>query len=80
MEVLFDLDLEASERAEGLGLNLVRAGTAGVHPAFVRMIRELVVERMTENPERPSLGGRGSSHDICPLNCCLIGAGRPAHS
>ncbi len=80
MEVLFDLDLEASERAEGLGLNLVRAGTAGVHPAFVRMIRELVVERMTENPERPSLGGRGSSHDICPLNCCLIGAGRPIHS
>ena len=27
---------------------MVRAGTAGVHPAFVRMVRELVAERMPD--------------------------------
>jgi ferrochelatase len=80
MEVLFDLDHEAKERAAELGINLVRAGTAGVHPSFVRMIRELIVERMTENPDRPFLGDRGPNHDICPLNCCLIGASRPTAS
>ena len=77
MEVLFDLDLEAKERAGRHGINLVRAGTAGVHPRFVQMIRELVVERMTENPLRPFAGERGPNHDICPLNCCTVGATRP---
>lgn len=80
MEVLFDLDHEAKERAAALGINLVRAGTAGVHPAFVGMIRDLMVERMTVNPERPALGDRGPNHDFCPANCCLLGAGRLAAS
>jgi protoporphyrin/coproporphyrin ferrochelatase len=80
MEVLFDLDHEAKERAEALGINLVRAGTAGVHPAFVRMIRDLIVERMTDHPERPYLGDRGPNHDVCPRNCCLLGAERPGSS
>jgi protoporphyrin/coproporphyrin ferrochelatase len=78
MEVLFDLDVEAKERAQTLGINLVRAGTAGTHPAFVRMIRDLIVERMTANPDRPFLGDRGPHHDVCPRNCCLLGASRPA--
>lgn len=78
MEVLFDLDHEAAERAEVLGLGFQRAATAGVHPRFVTMIRELIEERMTADPLRPALGAMGASHDICPLNCCLIGAGRPA--
>jgi protoporphyrin/coproporphyrin ferrochelatase len=78
MEVLFDLDTEAKELAAELGLNLVRAGTVGTDPRFIRMIRDLIVERMTADPERPALGSRGPNHDICPLNCCLIGSsGRP---
>jgi protoporphyrin/coproporphyrin ferrochelatase len=78
MEVLFDLDYEAKEHAQTLGINLVRAGTAGVHPAFVRMIRDLIVERMTANPDRPFLGDRGPHHDVCPRNCCLLGVSRSA--
>jgi ferrochelatase len=74
MEVLYDLDHEAGARAQTLGINLVRAGTAGRHPAFVRMIRELIVERMTANPDRSFLGNRGPNHDVCPLRCCLLGA------
>ena len=46
MEVVYDLDLEAKARALELGLNLVRAATVGTHPRFVRMIRELVEERV----------------------------------
>ena len=78
MEVLFDLDEEASEHAREFGMHLERAGTVGTAPAFVSMIRELIVERMTDHPQRPALGTLGPNHDICPLDCCLSGAtGRP---
>ncbi len=73
MEVLFDLDIEAAEKAEELGMNMVRAATVGTAPAFVSMIRELIVERMTAQPERRVLGRLGPSHDICPVDCCLAG-------
>jgi ferrochelatase len=60
MEVLYDLDVEARALAETLGITMVRAGTAGVHPAFVHMVRELVAERM---PDR-------AAPDVCPAGCC----------
>ena len=77
MEVLFDLDDEAAARAGRLGMTMVRAGTVGTHAMFVAMVRELITERMAATPERPALGGRGPNHDICPVNCCLRGEGRP---
>ena len=77
MEVLFDLDEEAAASAAELGMTMVRAGTVGTHSAFVAMIRELIVERMRTSPERRALGNRGPSHDVCPVNCCLRGEGRP---
>jgi protoporphyrin/coproporphyrin ferrochelatase len=73
MEVLYDLDTEAAEKAQELGMKLVRSATVGIHPTFVSMIRELITERMTANPTRQALGIRGSNHDICPLSCCLKG-------
>ena len=75
MEVVLDLDVEAADKAAELGLNMVRAGTVDAHPAYVGMVRELIVERMTAGPDRPALGGRGPSHDVCPADCCL--SGRP---
>jgi ferrochelatase len=82
IEVLFDLDTEAKARAEKLKLRFQRVGTVGTHPTFVAMIRELIQERMTERPQRRALGRRSPSHDVCPVNCCLIGAanhaGQPA--
>ena len=74
MEVLFDLDHEANEHAAELGMTMVRAATVGTHPRFVAMIRELIVERMSERPERLALGRRGPNHDICPIDCCLLHA------
>jgi protoporphyrin/coproporphyrin ferrochelatase len=82
MEVLYDLDTEAQELCAELKLPVVRAGTVGVHPRFVRMIRELIVERMSEQPVRIALGALGPSHDVCPADCCPApqrpaGIGRP---
>ena len=74
MEVLYDLDLEAKGRAVELGLNMVRAGTVGTHPRFVQMIRELVLERLTDTPNRLHRGSRGPAQDVCPPGCCPLGA------
>jgi ferrochelatase len=73
MEVLYDLDTEAIAKAEDLGMTMVRSATVGTHPAFVSMIRELIVERMTANPTRQALGVCGANHDFCPVDCCLKG-------
>jgi ferrochelatase len=80
MEVLYDLDHEARDRAAELGLRYVRAPSVGTHPAFIGALRELILERMTAQPVRRALGRLGPSHDICPVECCLDGrgAGRPA--
>jgi ferrochelatase len=73
MEILFDLDTEARQLSEQLGLNMVRAQTVGSHPDFVRMIRELILERVAKAPRRV-LGKLGASHDVCPADCCLYAA------
>jgi len=73
LEVVFDLDTEASDIAAEIGLNMVRAATVGTHPKFVAMIRQLIEERMQLEPVRLALGTRGPSHDVCPINCCLPG-------
>jgi ferrochelatase len=77
LEVRYDLDLEARERAAALGMTMLRVPTVGTDPAFVAMIRELIEERMTADPDRRALGRFGPNHDICPVNCCLRGDARP---
>ena len=64
MEVLYDLDVEASALARELGLGFVRAETVGTHPLVIRMLAELIAERLAA-PE-PAL---------CAPDCC---PGRPA--
>jgi ferrochelatase len=75
MEVVLDLDVEAAVIARGIGLNMVRAATVGTHPAYVAMVRELIVERLTPDAPRRALGSLGPSHDRCAPDCCL--SGRP---
>lgn len=71
MEVVYDLDVEAKNLCAELGLNVIRASTAGTHPAFVAMIRELIVERMNGPADRRFLGDLGPSSDSCAPDCCL---------
>ena len=71
LEVLYDLDTEAAELARELKMNVVRAETAGKHPAFISAIRQLIEERL--NPAtvmRAAVGNFGPNHDVCPANCC----------
>ena len=70
MEVIYDLDVEATQLAQEIGINLRRAATAGTHPLFVKMIRELIMERMDDTTPR-YLGHHGASHDVCDPLCCL---------
>jgi ferrochelatase len=71
MEVVYDLDVQAAEAAAGRDLRFVRAATPGLHPAFVRMVTELVaeVEDPAGTPAR-SLGGRGPAPSPCLAGCC----------
>jgi ferrochelatase len=70
VEVIWDLDNEARETAVELGMAFARAATAGTHPAFVRMVRELLQERRAGTP--PRLGTN------CPAHCCFVPPRRPA--
>jgi protoporphyrin/coproporphyrin ferrochelatase len=55
LEVLYDLDVEAAALASELDIEFVRAATVGTHPAFVKMIRQMILEPI---------------HDACPETCC----------
>ena len=70
MEVLYDLDIEAQQLCESLSLPMARAKTVGVHPKFIGMIRELILERVNPNLERHALGCLGPRPDVCEETCC----------
>lgn len=50
VEVLFDLDIEARERANALGLRLHRVKTLGSHPAFIRALASAVEHALAGQP------------------------------
>ena len=64
MEVIYDLDHEAAEQAKALGIEFVRAGTAGTHPLFVAGLAQLV---------RDALANGVTS---CAPDCCRPAASR----
>jgi protoporphyrin/coproporphyrin ferrochelatase len=59
MEVLYDLDTEARAVADEIGLKMVRAGTAGVHPELISMVQNMVLYAQAS----PMLGH-------CEPGCC----------
>lgn len=77
MEVLYDLDTEAQAIAAERGLHMVRAGTVGVHPKFLAMIRELIAERMGLCAPR-AVGKYPAAQDVCRTDCCPAPLRRPA--
>jgi ferrochelatase len=81
LEVLFDLDREAQDRARTLGISMTRAATVGTHPRFIKMIGKLILERL-QGTDREAIGCFGPNHDSCPAECCPApvrpGHGRPS--
>ncbi|MCV2392904.1 ferrochelatase [Actinotalea sp. M2MS4P-6] len=83
MEVLWDLDEEATETAREAGLAVARVPTPGVDPAFVAGLVDLVSERHTSDGDaavpRPALTSLGPWYDVCRAGCCANPRGeRPA--
>ncbi|MFD9355420.1 ferrochelatase [Streptomyces sp. NPDC060031] len=82
MEVLYDLDTEATAKAAELGLPVARSATVGADPRFAAAVRDLVLERAAaergESVERCALGLLGASHDLCAVGCCPARGPRPA--
>jgi ferrochelatase len=70
LEVMFDLDVEAHDLCDVLGLEMMRSRTVGTHPRFVRMLCSLAAERLGLDTARPAVGRDGPSHDVCPETCC----------
>ena len=77
MEVIYDLDTEARLLCQELGLNMVRAATAGTHPAFIKMIRDLILERVNGNVQ--TFLGPAPANDCFTENCCLSGVSARGH-
>jgi ferrochelatase len=74
VEVIWDLDTEARERAEELGMGFARAGTAGPDPRFADMVAELVAEHLHDAAPR-SLGAVAADGSTvngvpCAVDCC----------
>ena len=70
MEVLYDLDIEARQLCDSVAMPMSRAKTVGVHPRFIGMIRELILERTNPGAERLALGSLGARQDVCADDCC----------
>ncbi|MFJ2440078.1 ferrochelatase [Streptomyces sp. NPDC087658] len=82
MEVLYDLDTEATAKAAELGLPVRRSATVGADPRFAAAVRDLLLERAAVERglevERCALGALGAGHDLCPVGCCPARAPKPA--
>ncbi|MGH9414878.1 MAG: ferrochelatase [Terriglobales bacterium] len=71
MEVVYDLDREAQQKADELGLPMVRVKTPGDHPAFAGLLHELILERCDPERARRAVGRCGAWADDCYAGCCL---------
>lgn len=74
MEVVYDLDVQASATAAEHGLTFARAATCGTDPRFVAMVRDLVLERAAtergENATKMTCGTIPAAWDLCLETCC----------
>ncbi|MGH3788799.1 MAG: ferrochelatase [Pseudonocardiaceae bacterium] len=74
LEVLWDLDHEARQRAAVLGMEFVRAATPGTDPRFAEMVAELIAEQVRGAPARrcsqAPAAGEGANGAPCAADCC----------
>ncbi|MCY0903487.1 ferrochelatase [Arthrobacter sp. H14-L1] len=72
MEVLWDLDTEARETCEKLGLVFDRVPTPGTHRKFITGLADLICERTADNniADRPAMTDLGPWYDVCRPGCC----------
>lgn len=69
VEVVWDLDHEARETCEELGVRMVRVATPGTSPAFVEGLVDLVRERLLGHAPK-ALSPLGPWPAVCATGCC----------
>jgi ferrochelatase len=69
VEVVWDLDHEARETCDELGIRMIRVATPGTHPAFVAAVADLVEERRGGRPVA-ALSPLGPWPAVCAAGCC----------
>jgi ferrochelatase len=52
VEVLYDLDIEAKNIADGLGLSWIRANCPNDHPTFIRMMADVISAQINADDDR----------------------------
>ncbi|EKT82964.1 ferrochelatase [Rhodococcus opacus M213] len=87
LEVVWDLDTEARDKAAELGIDFVRAATPGTDRRFAELVVALVAEQLAGTPaarlgSEPLLGSTLDGRS-CAVDCCkavVRPSGRPAHT
>ncbi|HEY2059850.1 MAG TPA: ferrochelatase [Amycolatopsis sp.] len=74
LEVIWDLDNEAAERAAGYGMDFARAATPDSDPRFAELVVELIREHLEDAPARklsefPAAGCTVNGAP-CAIGCC----------
>jgi ferrochelatase len=70
MEVVYDLDTEAQQTADELGVRLVRVPTVGTSPTFVSDLADALLERAAEARGEPVPQFEGRRPSVCEPGCC----------
>ncbi|MBV9139931.1 MAG: ferrochelatase [Pseudonocardiales bacterium] len=74
LEVVWDLDHEARQRAATLGMDFVRAATPGTNPRFAAMVVELIAEQargaLARRCSQVPAAGQGVNGVPCAPSCC----------
>jgi ferrochelatase len=74
LEVVWDLDTEAKEKAEALGMGFARAAAPSGDPRFASLVVELVREHLAGAPVRKlsdfPVAGRTVNGAPCAVGCC----------
>ena len=74
IEVVWDLDEEARELADKLGMEYVRADTVGSDPVFIAMLAD-VIERYADGRGDLTALGVGDNGSFCDHGCCGADSG-----
>lgn len=71
VEVIWDLDTEATATAVDLGLALWRVPTPGTDPRFVGGLADLIAERLGRGLPHEAIVDLPPRPDLCPTKCCV---------
>jgi ferrochelatase len=74
VEVVWDLDTEAAETAEELGLAFTRVATSGTDERFIEGLVDLVREHVEPGHSPRAVTDFGVVEDTCGALCCLNGS------